>query len=101
MLYPLEGGAPREIAGMTPDDRPDSWAAGGKALFLHRTGELPAKLMRMDYETGKREFVRDVAPTDRAGVSSSFGIVVTPDAKAYAYNPSQMLHELHLVEGLK
>jgi hypothetical protein len=57
------------------------------------TGELPAKLMRLDYETGKREFVREVAPTDRAGVNSSFGIVVTPDAKAYAYNPSQMLHE--------
>jgi Tol biopolymer transport system component len=101
MLYPLEGGEPRGIAGVTPDDRLDGWVAGGKALFLHHTGELPAKLMRLDYETGKREFVREVAPTDRAGVNATFGIVVTPDAKAYAYNPSQMLHELHLVEGLK
>jgi serine/threonine protein kinase/Tol biopolymer transport system component len=99
-LYPLNGGEPREIAGVTPEDRLDGWVAGSTALFVHHTGELPAKLMRLDYETGKRELVREVAPTDRAGVNSSFGIVVTPDAKAYAYNPSQMLHELHLVEGL-
>jgi eukaryotic-like serine/threonine-protein kinase len=100
-LYPLEGGEPREIAGITTDDRLGGWAASGKALFLNRMGELPAKLMRLDYETGKRELVREVAPADRAGVTPSFGIIVTPDAKAYAYSLTQMLHELHLVEGLK
>jgi serine/threonine protein kinase/Tol biopolymer transport system component len=100
-LYPLEGGEPREIPGITPDDRLDGWAAGGKALFVNRTGEFPAKLMRLDYETGKRELVREIAPADRAGVGASFGIVVTPDAKAYAYSLTQMLHELHLVEGLQ
>jgi len=100
-LYPLEGGEPRAIPGVMSDDRLDGWTAGGNALFVHRTGELPARLMRLDYETGKRELVREVAPADRAGVSSSFGIVPTPDAKAYAYSLSQMLHELHLVEGLK
>jgi hypothetical protein len=57
--------------------------------------------MRLEYETGKRELVREIAPTDRAGVVSSFGIKVTPDGKAYAYSTTQMLHELHLVEGLK
>jgi hypothetical protein len=100
-LYPLEGGATREIAGITPDDRLCGWAAGGKSLFVIGTSELPAKLMRLDYETGKRELVREIAPADRAGVSSGFGIVVTPDAKAYAYSLIQMLHELHLVEGLR
>jgi Tol biopolymer transport system component len=100
-LYPLEGGEPQEIADIGPDDRLDGWVAGGKALFAHRTGELPAKLMRLDYQTGKRELVREIAPADRAGVSTSFQIVVTPDAQAYAYSLVQMLHELHLVEGLK
>jgi hypothetical protein len=100
-LYPLEGGEPREIAGIMPDDRLSGWAAGGKALFVLRTSELPAKLMRLNYETGKRELVREITPADRAGVSSGLGIVVTPDAKAYAYSLVQMLHELHLVEGLK
>jgi Tol biopolymer transport system component len=100
-LYPLDGGEPRDLPGSTPDDRMDGWAAGGKALFVHGTGELPAKLMRLEYETGKRELVREIAPTDRAGVSSSFGIRATPDGKAYAYSEVQMLHELHLVEGLK
>ncbi len=99
-LYSLEGGETQEIAGMGPNDRLDGWA-GGRALFVHRTFELPAKLMRLDYHTGKRELVREIAPADRAGVSTSFPIVVTPDAHAYAYSLIQMLHELHLVEGLK
>jgi Tol biopolymer transport system component len=100
-LYRLEGGEPQEIADIGFDDRLGGWAAGGKTLFVHRTGELPAKLMRLDYKTGKRELVREIAPADRAGVSPSFGIFVTPDAQAYAYSLVQMLHELHLVEGLK
>jgi serine/threonine protein kinase/Tol biopolymer transport system component len=100
-LYPLEGGDPREVAGITPDDRVSGWVPGGNDLFVIRTSELPAKLMRLNYETGKRELVREIAPSDRAGVSSGFGIVVTPDAKAYAYSVVQMLHELHLVEGLR
>jgi Tol biopolymer transport system component len=99
-LYSLEGGEPLEIAGMGPADRLDGWA-GGKALFVHGTFELPAKLTRLDYQTGKRALVREIAPADRAGVSTSFQIVVTPDARAYAYSSVQMLHELHLVEGLK
>jgi hypothetical protein len=65
-LYPLKGGEPREIAGITPDDRLGGWAAGGKSLFVISTSELPAKLMRLNYETGKREFVREIAPSDRA-----------------------------------
>ena len=58
-------------------------------------------MVRLDYETGKRELVREITPADRAGVSGSFGIHMTPDGKAYAYGLGQMLHELHLVEGLK
>ena len=57
--------------------------------------------MRLDYETGKRELVREIAPADRAGVASSFPIRPTPDGKAYVYSATQVLHELHVVEGLK
>jgi hypothetical protein len=57
--------------------------------------------MRLDYETGKRELVREIAPADRAGVNASFGTSITPDSKAYVNSLGQMLHELHLVEGLK
>jgi eukaryotic-like serine/threonine-protein kinase len=100
-LYPLEGGEPHQIAGITGDDRIGGWAADGKALFVNNTTEIPGKVMRLDYETGKRDLVREITPADRAGVGSGFGAIVTPDAKAYAYSLVQMLHELHLVEGLK
>jgi hypothetical protein len=100
-LYPLEGGEPREIAGLAPKERLSGWVAGAKALFVYVVGELPARVYRVDFESGKRELVREIAPADRAGVSGSFTIRFTPDAQAYAYNAVQMLHELNLVEGLK
>jgi hypothetical protein len=100
LLYP-QGGAPRAIPGVFRDDRIAGWASGAKALFTYRQGELPAKVYRLDYQTGKRELIREIAPSDRAGVGSSLGIFVTPDGKTYAYSPSQVLHGLNLVEGLR
>jgi Tol biopolymer transport system component len=100
-LYSLVGGEPRVVAGLIPNDRVVGWVAGAKALFVYRMGELPAKLSRVDYQTGERELVHEITPADRAGVSASLGIRVTPDGKAYAYGQTQMLHELYLVEGLK
>jgi hypothetical protein len=59
-----------------------------KALFVYRTGELAAKVMRLDYDTGRRELVREIPPADRAGVSASFEISTTPDGNAYACGPA-------------
>ena len=100
-LYPLDGGAPRDIPGAVVGDRLAGWSSDSSALFLYHAGELPAKIYRVDYRTGKRELVREILPSDRAGVAPSLGIEITPDSKTYAYSPSQVLNELHLVEGLK
>jgi Tol biopolymer transport system component len=101
LLYPLAGGEPREVAGLRPGERLAGWATGGTALFVYGVGELPAKIYRLDYQTGKREFVREIVPADRAGAGTSMTIRLTPDGKAYAYTQTQILHELYLVEGLK
>lgn len=101
LLYPIEGGEPQEIAGLIPGERITGWASTGKELFAYSVGELPVKVYRLNYQTGERNFVREFAPADRAGASSSSTIRLPPDGKAYAYNTIQTLHELHLVEGLK
>ena len=33
-LFPIDGGAPRAIAGASPEDRPLGWRADGRALFV-------------------------------------------------------------------
>jgi len=100
-LYRLDGGEPREIAGILPAEWTAGWSTDGKALFLYRRGQVPAKVYRLDITSGRREFIREIAPADRAGVNAAFTIRVTPDGKTYGYSSSQMLHELHIIEGLK
>ena len=47
------------------------------------------------------EFIREIRPSDQAGVDNVDSVNFTPDGKAYAYSFIQNLSELHVVEGLK
>jgi hypothetical protein len=101
LLYPLEGGEPQVAEGVLPGEWIANWSADGTALFAYRRNELPAKVYRVDRRSGHRELIQQISPADRAGVNVAFNIKMTPDGKAYAYSISQMLGELHMVEGLK
>ncbi|KAA0254104.1 MAG: hypothetical protein EDX89_11390 [Acidobacteria bacterium] len=76
------------------------WGPEERTVFVHRGGEIPARLYRVDTVTGAREPVRDVAPSDLASVTGVFPRI-TPDGRACAYNVPQFLSEIHLVEGLR
>ncbi|MBI3664905.1 MAG: PD40 domain-containing protein [Acidobacteria bacterium] len=99
-LYPVEGGEPRAIAGLAPEDRPTQWSADGRSLYVHRRGELPARLYRLDLSTGRKELWKQFMPADAAGVEDVTPIP-TSDGKAYMYGYMRVLSELYLVEGVK
>ena len=101
LLYPLEGGEPQVAEGVLPGEWIANWSADGIALYAYRRNELPAKVYKVDRKSGHRELIQQISPADRAGVNVAFNIKMTPDGKAYAYSISQMLGELHMVEGLK
>jgi hypothetical protein len=72
-LYPVEGGDPRPIPGFAEGDVPIRWSADGRHFYTFHQGDwgievLPAPVHRVDLLTGRRELVRELAPTDRAGV---------------------------------
>ncbi|MGH9442337.1 MAG: protein kinase domain-containing protein [Thermoanaerobaculia bacterium] len=100
-VYPVHGGEPRLIPGLTDDDEISRWTADGKALFVFRHGELPAKVVRLDLATGKREPWKDILPGDPSGVVTITPILLTPDGKTYAYSYPRILSQLFLGEGLK
>ena len=56
---------------------------------------------RLDVATGRREPWKELAPADLAGVAGVTNIVLTPDARSYAYTYVRRLSNLYLVEGLK
>ena len=100
-LYPVGGGEPRMINGLNPGEQPITFSSDGSSLYLYQPGELPAKVDRLDVQTGKRTPWKQLMPSDPAGVENIGPILLTPDAKNCVYGYHRMLADLYLVEGLK
>jgi len=100
-LYPADGGDPRPIAGLEPDEVPISWTADGHSLFVYRLGEIPAKVYRLDLATGHKQLWKELLPPDISGVTEITGILITPDSRSYVYEYARTLSDLYLVNDVK
>jgi hypothetical protein len=100
-LYPTAGGEPTAIPGTTPDDTPTGWSADGRALYVYRRKDLPARVELLDVSTGRRQLWKELMPADSAGVTAISPPHVSPDGSFYAYSCLRTLSDLYLVEGLK
>jgi Tol biopolymer transport system component len=98
--YPLSGGEPSEIAGVDPADVIDQVTPDGRYLYVHRRGEVPVQVYRLDLTNGRREPWRSLAPSDAAGVSS-INVFPAPSGDAYVVNYARLLSHLFLVEGIR
>ena len=85
-LYPVDGGEPRPIRGISANDVVVAWAADGHSLFVaeSRIARLPARVFRLDLATGRRELWREIAPADRSGVAGINRLLITPDGPCLA-----------------
>ncbi len=100
-LYPVEGGEPTALAGLTVEDVPIRFSPDGRTLYLHRRSELPAAIYRYDIASGRKESWKELMPSDAAGLNAINRVAVTSDGKTYAYSYLRILSFLQLVDGLK
>ena len=100
-LYPIDGGEPTPIPGVTNEETPYCWTGDGRFLYVAQRRELPRKVDRVEVATGKRERWKELRPSDSAGVVAVGGIRVAPDGRSYVYTYPRLLSDLYLVEGLK
>ncbi len=100
-LYPVAGGEPTPIPGITGQDRVEGWSADGKSIFVHRRGELPARIYWLDVATGKKQLWKEAMPLETAGLGDVGGVIETPDGRSYVYGTGWTLSDLYLVGGLK
>jgi hypothetical protein len=98
-IYPLDGGAPRTLAG-TEERSALAWGTGD-VLYLRARKPVPAELHALDLRTGRSQPWRALTPPDPAGVVSIGNIVVTADGRAYAYSYARQLSDLYVVTGLE
>jgi hypothetical protein len=100
-LFPLGAGEPRRIPGLEPGELPCGWDTAAKNLFVYRPGELPARISRVDIETGARQPFIELMPGDPTGITFIRAPHFTRDGGAYAYSYARTLSTLYLVKGLK
>jgi Tol biopolymer transport system component/predicted Ser/Thr protein kinase len=99
--YPVNGGEPRLVPGVEPNEAPTGWSSDGRTLFVFRYGEIPAQVVQIDVATGQRKPWKQLDPADAAGIDTINGVMMTGDAKGYVYGYIRTLCDLYLVEGLK
>jgi eukaryotic-like serine/threonine-protein kinase len=100
-LYPLVGGTPRAIPGMTGDEAWLNWSNDGQSAYVFAWGRIPVQVARIDLSTGRRQPVTKFAPIDPAGLTGFVAARITPDGKSYAYTYERLLSELYLVDGTR
>ena len=101
MLWPVDGGEPREVRGLLAEDVVVGWAAGGDSLFVSRP--TPARgrdLARLDLASGRRQVVNLFGPSDRAGIIGIAPPFVSADGRTYVYRYNQLLSDLFVGDGI-
>jgi eukaryotic-like serine/threonine-protein kinase len=102
IFYPVDGGEPREQQSSIPADILFQEAhLRGRYAYGSLRQEVPLKVYRWDLQTGQKEFWKELAPDERAGVYSIGILSVTADGKWYSYSYVRDLSDLYMVEGLK
>jgi Tol biopolymer transport system component len=97
-LYPLDGGPPTPIRGLGGDEV-DGWGEDSRSLFVHREGEMPVRVSRLDLATGAKTPWRTLMPADAAGVSEIHPVPAS-SGEAYIYYYPRTLSALYLVQDV-
>ncbi len=101
VLYPLAGGEPRAIPWLAPDEIVSQFSRDGRSLFVFRPSEIPARIERVDIETGRRTPFKIIAPLNRAGALFFDSFSMADDEKSYAYSYRRQVSHLFVVEGAR
>ena len=98
--YPLDGGSPREAAGMrSTDGFPDvlGWSPDGAELFVRNGSDVPVRIDRVDVATGRRAPLAELGPIDRTGVLTFDVSNISKNGAQYSFTYWQRLSTLFVV----
>jgi hypothetical protein len=101
--YPLAGGKPTALsaAGLEPKDQFIRFSSDGRSIFLFQELDRSAKLFRLDAVTRRRSLLRELKPTDAAGLLRVRGVLVSADGRTTVFIVRRHLSRLYLAEGLR
>jgi hypothetical protein len=104
MIVAIAGGSSRAVPAfvLEPNEYLSGWSGDGRFLIVQTSSEIPARVSRIDVETGQRTLWKEVRPSDPAGVIAIHAVHFTADGTGYAYGYVRgVSDDLYLVEGLR
>jgi hypothetical protein len=101
LIFPVEGGPPVEVKGLTSADAWIRWSADARAILVYRRNALPIVVERVDVASGRRERVLVVEPSNRTSLLDVNSVTLADDEKHYAYSVWRVPSRLFTVEGLR
>ena len=101
-LYPIDGGEPRSVAGVTEVDEVIGGSADSDVLYVSPDpAAIPQQIVKVNIGTGRREPFVTVSPTDPAGLVGLDSPIFSGDEKRYVYTQLRELSVLYVATGLK
>ena len=101
MLQPLDGGPPRAIPRLEDGSEPLRWCPDNRSLLVYHFGEVPAKILRVDVNTGVQILWRELSPANKIALQSLVDIRVGADCQSSAYSPQYQPSELWVATGMR
>lgn len=101
LLLSTRGAPSREVRGIEAGEVPMRWNTDGTSIYVFNRDGFPTRIHRIELASGKRTLVREITPTNPAGLPGIRSFAMTPDARYLAYNYVRKLSDLYLIEGLK
>jgi dipeptidyl aminopeptidase/acylaminoacyl peptidase len=99
-LFPVDGGAPRVIAGLGRTDRVVRWSPNGNALWIALEDEMSKGLVSQDVTTGRRSPLPPITPVRRPGLLQSRELTLADDPRGYAYLTYEQKSHVFIVQGM-
>jgi hypothetical protein len=100
-IYPVDGSRATIIAEAEEEEIPIQWSSDASAIYVYRPTDLPARVYRIDINTGARTLWREILPADPSGVYRISPIVISREGSFWAYNTLRSLADLYVAEGLE
>ena len=100
-VYPVDGGDPKLLPNLAPNFVPIQWSDDGSSLYGYHAGEIPSRVYRVAFASGKEMPVQELRPGVPAGVVTVAPVVASRDGKKFAYSYNQTLSVLYLISGLR
>ena len=100
LLYPVGGGKPRPIPGVSEGDVPVGWAFDG-ALYLMHEGDAPIRIQSLDIASGHRRVLKEIQHPDAEAKDNLDRVLLSADGRWYVHSYSRWLADLWVIEGVK